>query len=44
MVMTFFTNCVLLGTTANAAYIVKILGIFVKQKKQKKAVVTAVRQ
>jgi hypothetical protein len=44
MVMALVTNCVLLGTTANAAYIVKILGIFVKQQKQKKAVVTAARQ
>jgi hypothetical protein len=42
--MTLFTNCVFLGTTVNAAYIVKILGIFVKHLKQKKAVVTAARQ
>jgi hypothetical protein len=35
---------VLLGTIANPAYIIKILGIFVKQQKQKKAVVTSVRQ
>jgi hypothetical protein len=41
MVMALFTNCVLLGTTTNDAYIVMILDIFVKQKK---AVVTVARQ
>jgi hypothetical protein len=44
MVMALFTNCVLLGITANAACIVKILGIFVMQQKQKKAVVMVARQ
>jgi hypothetical protein len=44
MVMALLTNCVLLGPIANATYIVKILGIFVKQQKQKKAVVTSARQ
>jgi hypothetical protein len=42
--MALFTNFVLIGTIANAAYIVKILDIFVKQQKQKKAVVMSVRQ
>jgi hypothetical protein len=44
MAMALFTNCVLLGTAVNAAYIVKILEIFVKQQTKKKVVVTVVRQ
>jgi hypothetical protein len=37
----FFTNCVLLSITVNAAYIVKVLGFFLKLQKQKRAAAAA---
>jgi hypothetical protein len=40
----FFTNCVLLGITVNAAYIVKVLGFFLKLLKQKGVAAAAVRE
>jgi hypothetical protein len=40
----FFTNCMLLSITANAAYIVKVLGFFLKLLKQKRAAAAAARE